>query len=357
MGKTYKILDISSYQDPKFINYASLATDVDGVILRIGYTGWGTGSSYYKDRAFETHYKSLKAQGVPVGGYWYSCANNPGEGRAEAVFAYNCIRGKTFELPIFWDTEDSHHQAKATISCLTSVGKEFLDYFEQMGFFVGVYGSASWLKTRLNMNELAAYDVWVAHYGVAKPKYDGHYGLWQYSSSETVRGIRGQVDMSVTSFDYPTLIKEKGLNGFRAVDPVKPRKDIINEDQVAQDVIDGRYGDGDMRVRALERAGFDPVRVQKLVNDRMNHAETPKLLKEERATFRPNCTILARNKPTLLGRVVGTYYPGNIVCYSAVHECDGYLWLEIRGNDNGKRYMACRTYRDGKRGPLWGVIR
>ena len=70
-----KGLDISSYQ--KGINLDVVANaGYKFLILRAGFTGWGTGESYNKDNQFETFYSQAKAKGIPVGAYWYSCADN-----------------------------------------------------------------------------------------------------------------------------------------------------------------------------------------------------------------------------------------------------------------------------------------
>ena len=48
----YNGLDISSYQ--KGINFDIIQKNgIDFIILRGGYTGWGTGKSYYKDSCFD----------------------------------------------------------------------------------------------------------------------------------------------------------------------------------------------------------------------------------------------------------------------------------------------------------------
>jgi hypothetical protein len=39
-----------------------------------------------------------------------------------------------------------------------------------------------------------------------------------------------------------------------------------SEEDVARDVLLGRYGDGNERVWRLKAAGYDPVRIQRIVN-------------------------------------------------------------------------------------------
>ena len=85
---------------------------------------------------------------------------------------------------------------------------------EAMGYYVGIYASdISGFKDRLNINQLNAFDKWVARYG-SEPKYVKNYGIWQYSSSGVVDGIKGRVDVNYSKVDYPGIIKTHHLNGF-----------------------------------------------------------------------------------------------------------------------------------------------
>ena len=209
------VIDVSSHQNPAAFNFAELKKHISGAILRVGRTYWGTGNSYGKDEQFDAFYKSCKQHGIPIGAYWYSCADTTAKAITEADKCYAWgLRGKTFELPVYFDTEDEHHQRKAAKGQLTRVAQAFLERLESRGYYVGIYASASWLNTKLDMDVLKDYDVWVAHYGVSKPAYSRPYGLWQYSSTARIAGYSGNLDASYMYKDYPTIIKAAGLNGW-----------------------------------------------------------------------------------------------------------------------------------------------
>ena len=53
-----KGIDISSYQ--RGINFDNIKASAEFVILRAGFTGWGTGVSYNKDSCFEDFYNQAK---------------------------------------------------------------------------------------------------------------------------------------------------------------------------------------------------------------------------------------------------------------------------------------------------------
>lgn len=209
------VIDVSSYQNPAAFNFVEIKKHISGAILRVGCTYWGTGNSYGKDEHFESFYKACKQHGIPVGAYWYSCADTTAEAIAEADKCFEWgLRGKQFELPVYFDTEDEHHQRKAAKGQLTRVAEAFLERLESRGYYVGIYASASWLNTKLDMDTLKDYDVWVAHYGVSKPAYSRPYGLWQYSSTARIAGYSGDLDASYMYKDYPAIIKAAGLNGW-----------------------------------------------------------------------------------------------------------------------------------------------
>ncbi|MBR6385650.1 MAG: hypothetical protein IKS03_05990 [Ruminococcus sp.] len=53
------------------------------------------------------------------------------------------------------------------------------------------------------------------------------YGIWQKSDSGRISGISGNVDLDEDYMDYPTIIKNAGLNGFKK--PENPAPAPIQE--------------------------------------------------------------------------------------------------------------------------------
>ena len=103
------------------------------------------------------------------------------------------------------------------------------------------------------------YAVWVAEYN-GKCNYSGNYGIWQNSSTWRVNGISGNVDHDYAYIDYPSIIKKKGLNGYKTG---TAKKSI---DTIAREVIAGKWGNGTERKKKLTAAGYDFAAVQKRVN-------------------------------------------------------------------------------------------
>ena len=190
------VIDISSWQSPSSINYDALANSVSGVIIRIGYTGTSSGSSLNKDDAFERHYAEFTKRGVPVGVYWYSCANAGDEGAAEARAALKFLNGRSLDFPIYIDVEDPTHQSWASASVLTNQSVQFSKVISAGGYKPGIYASASWYRSKLNLSSLrsAGMSIWVAAWSSSAPAMG--YDLWQYSSSGRLNGYSGRLDVN-----------------------------------------------------------------------------------------------------------------------------------------------------------------
>jgi len=272
MEKVFGI-DISTYQ--KGINLATAKNEgVKFAILRAGYTGYGNGISKAIDNQFETHYKNAKANGLGVGAYWFSRATTYENGKAEAEYMYNnCLKGKQFEYPIAIDVEDSYYQAKAGKTAVTNAIKGFCEYLEAKGYYVCIYANSNWFNNYMNVGDLTKYDKWVANWGTSKPNSPAG-GLWQFGGetnkirTNKVAGMT--VDQNYAYYDYPSIMKQKGLNGFSANNTTSSTTTTTTTksiDELANEVIAGKWGNGDARKTALTNAGYDYSKVQSRVNE------------------------------------------------------------------------------------------
>ena len=99
----------------------------------------------------------------------------------------------------------------------------------------------------------------------------------------------------------PTLIKQAGLNGYNATTP-KPIKSI---DELAQEVLDAKWGNGAERKKKLTDAGYDYERVQARVNELIK----TKSIKEGDTVVLNNEPLYANaNTKKVTGKLNGTYY-------------------------------------------------
>lgn len=202
-----KGIDVSKYQGN--IDWAKVkAAGVQFAMLRGGYGRYDS----QKDTKFEQNYKGAKAAGVPVGAYHYSYAKTVEQAKQEAQICLGWLKGKQFEYPIAFDIEDpsQHNLGKAALTAITNA---FCETVEKAGYYVCIYASKHWLDTKLDMNALKRYDVWVAQW-TSKCTYNGAYGIWQNNDIGKVNGINGRVDTDIAYKDYPQIIKAAGLNGY-----------------------------------------------------------------------------------------------------------------------------------------------
>lgn len=195
-----KVLDLSEFNT--VTDWGSVkASGVEGVILRAGFRGYGSAGNMKPDALFESHYNGATSVGIPVGVYFFTQAKNAAEGQAEAKYVLELIKGKKLDYPIYIDTEMANNgsgRADAISKAdRTAAVKGFCDAIVAAGYKAGVYASISWFNNQLDMEQLKENELWVAHYTTADhPEYKETFGMWQYTSSGSVKGINGNVDMN-----------------------------------------------------------------------------------------------------------------------------------------------------------------
>ena len=233
-GEDMKGIDVSVHNGD--IDWGKVKTDgIDFAILRAGYGKLAS----QKDQKFEQNYKNAKAVNLPVGAYWYSYAMNENEARQEADVFLSVIKGKQFEMPVYFDLEEKK-QFDLGKEQVSAIMRAFLERVESAGYFTGLYGSASSLTTHTADDIKSRYTIWLAHW-VNQTNYSSAYAIWQYSSKGKVAGINGNVDLDICYKDFPTVIKNKGLNGFgKEKDLPDPPVTTANDGIAVEVTVDGQ---------------------------------------------------------------------------------------------------------------------
>ena len=98
-----EIMDVSRWQGSIDWDAVKRSGKIDGVMLRV--LG-SKGGKPYVDPVFERNYAACTARGIPVGGYYYTCATTPQQTAAELAALRAALAGKNFQLPIAVDAED-----------------------------------------------------------------------------------------------------------------------------------------------------------------------------------------------------------------------------------------------------------
>ena len=248
----YKVIDVSEHDGN--INWAAVkAAGVQGVIIRCGY---GADIRKQDDKTFYQNIHGCINNGIPFGIYIYSYALSVENARSEADHVMTLVNPykSHLSLPVYYDLEEPGREG-----CAVQNGKAFIERMEANGYTVGIYANEYWFNSFLGSN-FNDHSLWVAKYGTNngnaqnRPNISGHVDIWQYTSVGRVNGISTYVDMNICYRNIPNV----------PITPVTP-DDIHSKSvfQLAREVLDGKYGNGDDRINAL---GDRYNEVQNMVN-------------------------------------------------------------------------------------------
>lgn len=225
------------------------------VIIR---AGWG---NFTEDTKFKRNVAECKRLGIPFGVYLYSYALNVATAKKEAQALLKLIEPykKDIKVGVWFDMEDADHWKvrqgwtinKATIEPICYA---FCKIIEDAGYYAGIYTASSWLGYLGDSNK--RFDKWVANWGSdngTQQTNTSKYGtLQQYTSKPLDKNIM-YADLSRYTNGKTTTKK-----------PHKATKKTV--EQLASEVIKGKWGNGSERKKKLQKAGYDYAAVQKAVN-------------------------------------------------------------------------------------------
>ena len=196
----YLVLDVSKYNTIN--DYSAAAAEIDGVIMRTGYRGYGSSGTLVKDNLFDTHMAGFTGK-TKIGVYWFTQAISKAEAIAEANYVYNIIKNHHIDFPVYIDSEYSNNNHDGRADSLSKANRTayviaFCDRMIELGYRAGVYASDSWYKSNLDLSQLYAkdYSLWVARYSTTSPIYVSGYDGWQYTSRGSLPGIPARIDLS-----------------------------------------------------------------------------------------------------------------------------------------------------------------
>ena len=279
-------------------------------------------------RAISNINAALEA-GLEVGVYHYSYAKNPDEAKAEADLVLKTIKDNKLDgkltLPVAFDIEENEVFKLGKDKC-TAICKAFLETIAAANYQPMLYTFAAAYNNFLNKNELKDYPLWIAGYISERALRNTFgikdYAMWQFGVAGnpsydieiigSVPGVPGQCDCDYLYEDLSAKIKAEGKNGFSAKNPQEyfsvtienipskalaeellersksegydgfitepeisepqpevpePEPDLKSVDEIAREVIQGKWGNGAERKKRLEAAGYDYAAVQKRVNE------------------------------------------------------------------------------------------
>lgn len=234
MSRMQKVIDVSYHNGT--IDWDRVKAAGYHAIIRCGF---GSDFRDQDDEQFKRNADECVRLNIPFGCYLYSYAKGATQAISEAEHAIRlCAPYRdVMAYPLFFDTEEpgteTVSQAHATIFC---------SRVKAAGFVPGIYASQAWWLE--NLPDVDGYVKWVARWSESEPIVHG-WQLWQYSERGNVPGIKGNVDLNYSRYEI-------GNHG-----------DVSTVDDLAREVIAGKYGNGEERERKL---GARASVVQLIVN-------------------------------------------------------------------------------------------
>ena len=217
------VIDVSSWQHT--IDWQAVKNaGVEGAIIRLSY-GWGNGF----DAQALRNINECKRLGIPFGVYIYSYAYDANTGAAEGSDVVSLLRKAgvnpgDLSYPVYYDLEKwtwTGHTPPTNPSTYDCIVNAWYGKLKSAGYNnLSVYSYTSYLDSELNSSNIHAKTRWVAQYGAtmgytAFPTNDRG---WQYTSSGSVNGINGTVDLNafgseefVSTLQMPWVIREEDI--------------------------------------------------------------------------------------------------------------------------------------------------
>ena len=206
-----KGIDVSEFQ--RDIDWEKVKKDgVEFAVIRCGGRYYGkTAGQIYEDSTFETNIKGAKEQGLDVAIYFFSGAITEEEAIEEANWCINKLKECKMENECKYIVYDFEVYKKGRAEDLSKDQLNantiaFMDTVSKAKYTPILYGNINYLTnyfdlTKIN-EKIKGYKIWLANYVPEgeNTSYDGIFDMWQYTSSGTVDGINGVLDLDIIYF-------------------------------------------------------------------------------------------------------------------------------------------------------------
>lgn len=200
---SHKGIDVSEHQGS--IDWSQVAGDgVEFAFIRANYRGYGTGK-LVEDKYFTQNVSGATAAGIKVGVYVFTQAITADEVQEEADLVLSQIAPYTIECPVVIDVEktggSSGRMNQLSLEERTDLVLQFCQIIENAGYQVMIYHNTEMGALMLDLEPFESYDKWFASYS-DQMFYPYAYKVWQYSSTGSVSGIKGNVDLNISFSDF-----------------------------------------------------------------------------------------------------------------------------------------------------------
>ena len=197
-GVSYPGVDVSAFQGN--IDWQQVYdSGIRFAMLRLGYRGYGKKGTLVKDEYIDANLKGAEEAGLALGAYFFSQATDLKEVQEEIDFMLEILGEYELDMPIVFDWEyisDTARTAHVDAQTLTDMTLYFCKNMEEMGFSPMVYFNWHQGDTMMYLKDLEEYPFWLAYYA-DRMVYPYKVEMWQWTSTGTVPGINGNVDINV----------------------------------------------------------------------------------------------------------------------------------------------------------------
>lgn len=191
-------IDISKWNQE--IDFSNLS-DVEYVIIRLGYTTRVDGETLKLDDYYKYNISQCLKYNIPFGVYFYSLADEVEDAIKEANFVLDNLNGIKPPLGIFYDIEDSTYQGSLTIEQLSDIVVKFTDIIKHSNNIAGVYANTYWWNNKLDYTRFEDCYLWIANYNTGFIP-EEHFHIFQYTDEGKINGYDGNFDFNIIKYIY-----------------------------------------------------------------------------------------------------------------------------------------------------------
>lgn len=232
------------------------------VIIRVGY------GNFTLDKKFTRNVAECKRLGIPFGIYHYSYALNKEGAKNEAAAVLRTIEPYRNDIKcgVWFDMEDAdgykrRHGFVIHRNSVAPICYEFAKTVEDAGYYSGIYTASSWLGYITPACD--RFDKWVANWGTNNGQLQSDtskYGtIHQYTSKPLDKNI---MYADISRYDM----------GKKNQQPQSQPAKKSNE-EIANEVLAGKWGNGNDRKNKLTAADYDYNAIQNIVNSKTQPAK------------------------------------------------------------------------------------
>ncbi|MCM1184308.1 MAG: hypothetical protein NC337_13135 [Roseburia sp.] len=207
------------YKDGKLASWCGISIDAslgeidfdklkkagcDFCMVKVGARGYSSGR-IVMDENYKTNLRDAYEAGLDVGVYFCSQAVTKSEAREEADVLLDAIGRYDIDYPIVFvmqDVVDDMPRIDAlSVKEKSDIARTFMNEIADAGYTPMLYGDLEWLMTMVDMDRLEGYDVWYSQ-DADEPDYPYEFGMWEYEFDGSVKGVTGDVRMSISFVNY-----------------------------------------------------------------------------------------------------------------------------------------------------------